>query len=135
MSIVSPEGFYGAFTVMRKCIDRIEDMTEYMIRMTQDSNRREGSHSRDGGDIPERDGDNKIYRVTCLCEPQLGKRGLVPTMSSKETYQETLAMKDVLAYADGTNTVDELAGIIEQPLPVVKKVVEQLLEAGLLEEV
>ena len=135
MSIVSPEGFYGAFTVMRKCIDRIEDMTEYMIRMTQDSSRREGSHSRDGGDIPERDGDNKIYRVTCLCEPQLGKRGLVPTMSSKETYQETLAMKDVLAYADGTNTVDELAEIIEQPLPVVKKVMEQLLEAGLLEEV
>ncbi|MCR5001956.1 MAG: DUF4910 domain-containing protein [Lachnospiraceae bacterium] len=135
MSIVSPEGFYGAFTVMRKCIDRIEDMTEYMIRMFQDSNGREGYHNRAGSDIPEGDGDNKIYRVTCLCEPQLGKRGLVPTMSSKETYQETLAMKDVLAYADGTNTVDELAGIIEQPLPVVKKVVEQLLEAGLLEEV
>lgn len=135
MSIVSPEGFYGAFTVMRKCIDRIEDMTEYMIRMFQDSNGREGYHNRAGSDIPEGDGDNKIYRVTCLCEPQLGKRGLVPTMSSKETYQETLAMKDVLAYADGTNTVDELAEIIEQPLPVVKKVVEQLLEAGLLEEV
>ncbi|MBQ7481081.1 MAG: hypothetical protein IJT80_04290, partial [Lachnospiraceae bacterium] len=73
------------------------------------------------------------FRVTCLCEPQLGKRGLVPTMSSKETYQETLAMKDVLAYADGTHDIEGLAEVIEQPVEVVEKVVDQLLSAGLLE--
>ncbi len=75
---------------------------------------------------------NNYYCVTCLCEPQLGKRGLVPTMSSKETYLETLAMKDVLAYADGSNDLIELAQIIEQPISVVVKVVGQLLEADLL---
>ena len=77
----------------------------------------------------------KCLKATCLCEPQLGKRGLVPTMSSKETYQETLAMKDVLAYADGTHDLEGLAKIIEQPVEVVRKVVDQLLAADLLEEV
>ena len=42
--------------------------------------------------------------------------------------------KEVLAYADGTNTVRELAEIIEQPIEVVHKVVKQLLDAGLLAE-
>ncbi len=54
-------------------------------------------------------------------------------MSSKETYQETLTMKDVLAYADGTYDIEGLAEVIEQPIEVVKKVVDQLLSAGLLE--
>ena len=152
MSIVSPEGFYGAFSVMRKCIDRIENMTEFMIRESADRvGHGDGSSVFTDGagygndssvcgsgredEITETNpDDSKIYRVTCLCEPQLGKRGLVPTMSSKETYQETLAMKDVLAYADGTNTVRELAEMIEQPIEVVRKVIKQLLDADLLTE-
>ncbi len=124
MSIVSPEGFYGAFSVMRKCIDKLES-----------------GESAGTGSVthPERASHRNLsplthkFRVTCLCEPQLGKRGLVPTMSSKETYQETLAMKDVLAYADGTHDIEGLAEVIEQPIEVVKKVVDQLLSAGLLE--
>lgn len=78
---------------------------------------------------------NAVYRVTCLCEPQLGKRGLVPTMSSKETYQETLAMKDILAYADGTNDLFRLSDLIKVPLSAVIMAVDKLLAAGLLEEV
>lgn len=137
MSIVSPEGFYGAFNIIRRCIDMIEE--------------RDAGHG-DGSFVPHEDIRSKEvsirqsgteepspcpirYRVTCLCEPQLGKRGLVPTMSSKETYQETLAMKDVLAYADGTHDLEGLAKVIEQPMEVVKKVVDQLLAAGLLEEI
>ena len=75
---------------------------------------------------------NATYVVTCLCEAQLGKRGLMPTMSSKETYQDTLALKDVLAYADGRNDIIELSNIIEQPSERVIKVCSQLHEAGLL---
>ena len=77
---------------------------------------------------------NNKYTVTCLCEAQLGKRGLMPTMSSKETYQDTLALKDVLAYADGTNDVIELSNIIEQPAERVIKVCGQLYDAGLLKK-
>ena len=78
---------------------------------------------------------NRKYMVTCLCEAQLGKRGLMPTMSSKETYKDTLALKDVLAYADGTNDIFDLAMIIEQPVERVVRVCGQLFEAGLLKEV
>ncbi len=123
MSIVSPEGFYGAFSVMRKCIDKLEAMSGNEMKR--------GTVPPVRGTAPS----DKVYRVTCLCEPQLGKRGLVPTMSSKETYQETLAMKDVLAYADGTHDIGDLAKVIEQPVEVVRKVVDQLLSVGLLEEV
>ncbi|MFT3984460.1 MAG: DUF4910 domain-containing protein [Lachnospiraceae bacterium] len=78
---------------------------------------------------------NAVYRVTCLCEPQLGKRGLVPTTSSKETYQETLALKDILAYADGTNDLIRLSSLIGAPLSVVISAADKLLSAGLLKEV
>ena len=131
MSIVSPEGFYGAFSVIRKCIDKLEagqtDDSFASIGKSQCSDRR--SNDKRPGEA------GRVFKVTCLCEPQLGKRGLVPTMSSKETYQETLAMKDVLAYADGTHDIYELAQVIEQPEEVVQKVVGQLLGAGLLREV
>ncbi len=75
---------------------------------------------------------NEKYKVTCLCEPQLGKRGLVPTMSSKETFQQTLALKDILAYADGTNDLMDLSDLIEVPIPVMIPIIEKLLEAELL---
>lgn len=76
---------------------------------------------------------NHKYKITCFCEPQLGKRGLMPTMSSKETYKETLATKDICAYADGTNDIFELSELIEQPIDVVVSVTNKLKEAGLLE--
>lgn len=76
---------------------------------------------------------NYVYKVTCLCEPQLGKRGLVPTMSSKETYKETLCMKDVLAYADGRNDLFELSEYIEAPTDVILPIVKKLMAAGLME--
>ncbi len=78
---------------------------------------------------------NKKYRTTTLGEPQLGKRGLVPTMSSKETYQQTLALKDILAYADGTNDLIGISDIIEQPVDLLIPLVDKLLECGLFEVV
>ncbi len=74
---------------------------------------------------------NRKYRVTTLGEPQLGKRGLVPTMSSKETYQQTLALKDLLAYADGRNDLIETAEIINQPVKILVPLVKKLLDCGL----
>ncbi|MBQ6575686.1 MAG: DUF4910 domain-containing protein, partial [Lachnospiraceae bacterium] len=32
---------------------------------------------------------NRKYRIKCLCEPQLGRRGLMPTTSNKESYKDT----------------------------------------------
>ena len=35
---------------------------------------------------------NRIYVVTQPCEPQLGKRGLFPTVSKKGSYDAVMAM-------------------------------------------
>ncbi len=77
---------------------------------------------------------NRFYRVTTLGEPQLGKRGLVPTMSSKETYQETLALKDLIAYADGRNDLIGISNIIGVPVDRLIPLTRQLLDCGLFEE-
>ena len=78
---------------------------------------------------------NRKYRTTTLGEPQLGKRGLVPTMSTKETYQQTLALKDLIAYADGRNDLIGISEIIEQPVDMLIPLIDRLLEFGLFEVV
>ena len=75
---------------------------------------------------------NETYRITTIGEPKLGKYGLVPTMSSKETYQETLILKDVCAYADGKNDLLDLSALIKKPVREIIPVVSKLKEAGLL---
>lgn len=76
---------------------------------------------------------NEKYKITCFCEPQLGKRGLVPTFSSKETYKQTLHLKDLLAYADGTNDLLAISDIIGAPVEELIPLVKQLLDAKLFE--
>ena len=78
---------------------------------------------------------NAHYRVTCMCEPQLGKRGLYPTVSKKNSYDSVTAMLDFLAYADGKRDLVEISEVIHQPvealIPVIDKLIsEKLIEVG-----
>ncbi|MCR4909228.1 MAG: DUF4910 domain-containing protein [Lachnospiraceae bacterium] len=74
---------------------------------------------------------NRHYQVTTLGEPQLGRRGMVPTMSSKETYRETLALKDLIAYADGRNDLVDISNIIDHPVDELIPLVYELLDKKL----
>ena len=74
---------------------------------------------------------NRYYRTQTLGEPQLGKRGLIPTMSSKDTYKSTLALKDLIAYADGTNDLIDISNIINVPLDILYPLIDSLLECEL----
>ena len=76
---------------------------------------------------------NHKYRITCLCEPQLGRRGLMPTTSNKESYKDTLILKDISAYADGTNDLFELSDYIGHSVPDMLPTLRKMYEAGLLE--
>ena len=129
LNIISPDGLAGSFDVMVKCIEKLES-SEY--DGFKDSERM--ILTEDGFVEFKNSSDKDKYKITCLCEPQLGRRGLMPTMSSKETYQSTLAMKDISAYADGTNSIEDLSILINQPVERVERIVEQFLEAGLLEK-
>ena len=75
---------------------------------------------------------NRYYKSAVLCEPQLGKRGLYPTLSRKGNYDEIHAMMNFIAYADGK---DDLIGVSDRiGVPVVKliPIIQRLEEAGLL---
>ncbi len=74
---------------------------------------------------------NRKYKIKTLGEPQLGKRGLVPTMSSKETYQQTLALKDLIAYADGRNDLVDISNLIDQPVEILIPLIDDLMDADL----
>lgn len=78
---------------------------------------------------------NGKYRLTCFGEPQLGKRGLVPTISSKETYKQTLHLKDLIAYSDGRNDLFGISEIIDASVDEIIELNDKLLAAGLLEKV
>ena len=78
---------------------------------------------------------NHKYKIKCLCEPQLGRRGLMPTTSNKESYKDTLILKDISAYADGTNDIFELSDHIGHPVPDMLPTLRKMVDAGLLEAV
>lgn len=78
---------------------------------------------------------NRTYKLTCFGEPQLGKRGLVPTISSKETYRQTLHLKDMIAYCDGRNDLLGISEIIGASLDECADLAQKLKDAGLIKEV
>lgn len=75
---------------------------------------------------------NCTYRVTCLCEPQLGKRGLYPTISQKGNYDAVEAMMNLIAYADGKNDLIAISDIIGIPALELAGIALMLKDNGLL---
>jgi aminopeptidase-like protein len=75
---------------------------------------------------------NRIYRVTCLGEPQLGKRNLYPTLSSGKGDKALRDMMNLIAYADGTNDLIDLSNITGLPVWDIYPIVDRLTEAGVL---
>lgn len=73
-------------------------------------------------------------RVTVLCEPQLGKRGLYPTLSTKKSGEEVRVMMNLIAYSDGRLSLLEIAERIGQPMWELLPIVERLSGLGLLEK-
>ena len=79
---------------------------------------------------------NRTYRNTCLCEPQLGKRGLYPTTSIKGGYDDTVdIIINFLAYCDGKTSLLDVAQRIGVPAWRCVPIVRKLRENGLLEPV
>jgi aminopeptidase-like protein len=78
---------------------------------------------------------NRTYRVTVLCEPQLGKRGLYSTLSTKGQAAATRTMMNVIAYADGTRDLLSLAETIGEPPMECARVAQIMLAHGLMEPV
>ena len=74
------------------------------------------------------------YRINCLCEPQLGRRGLYPAVSKKGVYDEVRKLQDFILYADGRNDLIDISNLIEYPAAMLIDMVQTLMKQGLLDE-
>ncbi|MCM1233357.1 MAG: DUF4910 domain-containing protein [Ruminococcus flavefaciens] len=79
---------------------------------------------------------NAIYKNLCLCEPQLGKRGLYPKTSRRGSSKVEGHFKtiDFLAYADGTNDLIAIANIIGLTFKNTFNIAKKLENTGLIEK-
>jgi aminopeptidase-like protein len=77
---------------------------------------------------------NRVYKVSCLGEPQLGRRGLYPSISTKNSHQQVKDMINFLAYADGTNDLIDISNIIQVPAWELYSLIDKFLDASLLVE-
>jgi len=75
---------------------------------------------------------NYKYVTTILCEPQLGKRGLYPTLSTKTSGKSVRDMMDLLAYCDGENDLLWIAEKINRPIWSLFPIVEQLVNSKII---
>ena len=78
---------------------------------------------------------NKMYRCKVKCEPQLGKHGLYPSLSTKESYQQTRNMRNLIAYADGSTSLLDIASKIGVYLGDLIPIAEKLKSAGIFDVV
>jgi len=79
---------------------------------------------------------NKVYEVTEYCEPQLGKRGLYPTLGAKKERNKLLKnIMNFLAYADGKNDLLKISSIVRTSIWELGEIVNLLLNEKLIKEV
>lgn len=75
---------------------------------------------------------NLFPKTTVLGEPQLGKRGLYPTLSTKNTSQSVGIMMNLISCCDRNTSLLEIADLINEPFWELVPVVEKLVDNGLL---
>ena len=83
-------------------------------------------------DIPEFE-ESEYYLATVPAEPQLGRRGLYHGIHARTVSDVVLLRTHVLAYADGMHSVADMAELFETPETVVRELVTELLDHGLLQ--
>ena len=78
---------------------------------------------------------NKYYKTTILCEPQMGKRGLYPTLSIKRKNENYLSlMMNLISLCDGQLSLLEIAENLNLPIWELYGVVDLLISHNLIYE-
>ena len=78
---------------------------------------------------------NVTCKSTVLGEPQLGRRGLYPTVGTRLGSANARTTMNVLAYSDGRHDLLRIADILDVPIWELEPVVGQLLTHNLLAEI
>lgn len=70
--------------------------------------------------------------ATKIGEPQLGRRGLYPTVSKKGAYAKASTYRDILGFADGKTSLRQIADMVEQPFSTIYEAAMVLEQHDLL---
>jgi len=71
-------------------------------------------------------------RVKVLGEPQLGKRGLYPPVSTVDTFSIVKNQMNVISYLDGKHDLEQIAELCKISIEEVQKVLGDLQNSGLV---
>ncbi len=75
---------------------------------------------------------NDFLKTTVICEPQLGKRDLYPSLSTKESGKHVRTMMNLISYCDGTRSLLEIAELISEPFWELVPLVDKLKKHDLI---
>ena len=78
---------------------------------------------------------NFHLRIITMCEPQLGKRGMYPNISTKSSGAEVRNLMNVISFLDGNLDLLEIAEKCQVSYDEVLSIVERLQFAGLLDRI
>lgn len=70
---------------------------------------------------------NVYPKANILCEPQMGKRGLYPNLSTKQKKTSSKAFLSFIQYSDGKNSISKISKLIKLDLKTTKKIYKKLL--------
>lgn len=77
---------------------------------------------------------NKFFMTSVLCEPQMGKRGLYPTLSANNYGGQVKLMMDFISLCDGHNSLLDIADILDEPIWELYELSDKLERSGLISE-
>jgi aminopeptidase-like protein len=77
---------------------------------------------------------NKKYKLKFLCEPQMSKRNLYPTISTKKMDKQVNIMMDFISLCDGKTSILEIANKLNVPAWDLYDLTEKLKSKSLIEE-
>ena len=76
--------------------------------------------------------ENIYPKFKVLCEPQMGKRGLYPLLSTKTKSKLIISYMDFLQYSDGSNSLKKISNLIDVSYEASKKINSTLLKCNLI---
>jgi aminopeptidase-like protein len=75
---------------------------------------------------------NRVWKLDNLCEPQLGKRGLYPSLSTLDTSVQIRDLMNVISYLDGNMDLLTISSKCNLKYGEVLDIIRKLIESKLL---
>ena len=76
---------------------------------------------------------NTFPKIKVFCEPQLGKRGLYPNTSTKDSGKKARVMMNVISYCDGCHDLLEISDLVNEDFYKVADIVNTLANNELVD--